>query len=596
MNISKLQPIEAIKNIPSFLLRHKYHSAACLLLLAWTMPYITSGTRIEWGDFSFFAQAYEAMRISVVHFHQFPWFNPWISGGVPLYANPQMGFFSIQMLLVFIFGAPIGLKLTIVLFTFLGYASMNLLLRRYFKVSAGISVLLSLLWVFSSFFVDHLPSHFTFIWYLVGPFYFYLALTLKTVRQGIWFGVAFAVMALSQIHNPFFHVGIICAAILGVRFLVAIKDRSYMQLAKAYVAAAIAFGVLAGHRAMFTIQNVHDFPRLVIDPAASKLASLLGLIMPFSNAHHLKFLSYFGQPQAPYGFGEMTGTIGIFASLAAFISFLFVCYKTYGNRKELVQFKVPLIVLAIGILCMAIGFGSINRFAPYSLLKHLPIFSDMRVPSRWFLWFDLTALIFIGLIVKKVPRKSFAQMLIVTFLFLGVVEMFTLNLGYQNKTLGHNIIKPTKSFSSYTFAQTSHFGETLKLAGGGTLPRNDGDLPTFYREYEATTFNEGVLQANDALVDLNTKYSPRCGWEKGCGLVLSKNAKVTYWSPNKIVLTRTAPGNLNLNFNASNYFVVNGKRLTGVRVAEPYTKFNLNVPDTTKTVTIEVKPSLKLAL
>lgn len=585
----------AIKNFPQFVLKHKYHSIACLLIAIWCIPYITTGTRIEWGDFSFFAQAYEGMRISVVHYHQFPWFNPWIAGGVPLYANPQMGFFSLQMLFVFIFGAPIGLKLTIIVFTFLGYASMNLLLRRYFKISAGISVLLSLMWVFSSFFVDHLPSHFTFMWYLVAPFYFYLALRLKTIRDGIWFGVAFAVMALSQIHNPFFHISIICSAILLIRFIAAIKDRTYMQLIKAGAAAGVAFIAIAGHRALYTIQNVNDFPREVVDPLASRLASLLGVIMPFSRAHQMSFFNYPAVPKAPYGFGEMTGTIGVFGTFAALLCVTFIGYKVYNHRKELSQFKIPIIVLLSGLLCLLIGFGAINRFSPYSIMKHLPVLSQMRVPSRWFLFFDLGLIAFIGLVLRRVPRKSFAQTVIVAFLFLGVAELFMLNIGYQSKTLSHDIIKPTKPFTSYSFEQTSHFGETFKLPGGGTLPRNDGNLPHFYREYEATTFNEGVLQANDALVDLNTKTSPRCGWEKGCSLVLSRNATVLYWSPNRIVLTRTAQGPIKLNINASNYFVVNGKRLTNMRAAEPYKDFRLDLPDSTKIITIEAKPALKLS-
>lgn len=598
MTIQKLPAASwnALKQLPHFIVKHKYHSIACLLISVWCLPYLTTGTRIEWGDFSFFAQAYEAMRISVVHYHQFPWFNPWIAGGVPLYANPQMGFFSIQMLFVFVFGAPIGLKLTVILFTFLGYASMNVLLRRYFKVSAGIAALLSLMWVFSSFFVDHLPSHFTFIWYLVGPFYFYLALKLKTIKDGIWLGLAFAVMGLSQIHNPFFHIAIICSAILLVKFVLAIRDKTYVQFIKAGAAAGVTFAVIAGHRAIYTIQNVNDFPRQVFDPVASRIASFLGVVMPYSRQHNLTFFNYPSLPQAPYGFGEMTGTIGIFGSFAALLCVLFVGYKVYGHKKELQQFKVPIIVLVCAVLCLAIGFGAISRFAPYNILKHLPVFSNMRVPSRWFVWFDLGLIAFIGLVIKRVPRKSFAQTAIVAVLFLSVAEMFILNVGYQSTVLSHDIIKPTKSFSSYSFEQTSHFGQTFALPGGGTLPRNDGNLPQFYREYEATTFNEGVLQANDALVDLNTKYTPRCGWEKGCSLVLSGNAKVTYWSPGKIVLQRTAPGALKLNFNASNYFVINGKRLENVRVSEPYTDFKLPISDSTKTITIEVKPSLAKAL
>jgi hypothetical protein len=55
------------------------------------------------GDWAYFLQIYEAARLSILEYHQFPWWNPWNLGGVPLYANPQFGLVSIQMPLVLLF-------------------------------------------------------------------------------------------------------------------------------------------------------------------------------------------------------------------------------------------------------------------------------------------------------------------------------------------------------------------------------------------------------------------------------------------------------------------------------------------------------------
>lgn len=581
--------LQLCKKIASLAWRNKYQTGGLTLVALWCIPYFTTGSRIEWGDFSFFAQAYEAMRLSVVHYHQFPWMNPWIAGGVPLYANPQMGLFSIQTPLVFIFGAPIGLKLAVVLYTFAGYASMQLLLRKYFKISVAVAVPLSLLWVFCSFFVDHLPSHFTFAWYLLAPLYVYLALTVKSLKSGLLFGLAFAVMALSQIHNPFFHISFVCAAILLVRLVREASAR--ITILKALLASAGVFIVLAGHRALYTLQNVHDFPRLVFDPAASIKTSALGPILPYSNAHTLSFINYPTQPNAPYGYGEVTATIGIFSLIAVLICVLYIGHNLYTRRKQaLKSFKKPIATLGIGLLFASIGFGAFTRFAPYNFIKHLPVFGQMRVSSRWFLWLDLALLAFVGLMAMKTPRKSFPRTAVMSLLCLGVFELFVLNFGYQSNVLSHPVVTAPKDIKSYSFQQTAHFGETLKLPDGGTIP-DDGDLPRFYREYEATTFNLGVLMANDALVDLNTKATPRCGWEKGCSLVMSNNAKVVSWSPQKLVLKRTAPGKIYLNMNASNYFVVNGKRMSNSNVAEAYKKFPVPVSDNVKVITIQASPS-----
>ncbi|HSX27968.1 MAG TPA: hypothetical protein VLF60_00785 [Candidatus Saccharimonadales bacterium] len=551
------------------------------------MPYFTSGTRMELGDFSFFSQAYEAIRISILHYHQFPWWNPWVAGGVPLYANPQIGVFSIQTLLVFLFGAVVGLKISLALFTFFGYGSMYLLLHRYFKVQIVAATLLSILWVLGSFFVSHLPAHVTFAWYFVAPFFIYLALTIRTWRGGLDLGLAMAVMALAQVHNPFFHISTICGAILGIRLLMGWSPRK--ELLYGILSAGGVFITLAGHRLMLAAHNVSDFPRIIPDEAAHPLVSVLGIVWPFSNAH--TFRGLLTQPKAPFGFAEVTATEGVFAVFAGLLCLLFVAYSLRGKWQTLFkkEWRLPACVAVVGLVFLAIGFGSVNHFAPYALMKHLPVLKDMRVSSRWFLFFDGALLTFIGVVVSRMPQKSFARMAVLTFLCLGIIELFTLNLGYQNKRMPHNLLRAPQSSWNYAFDQTHLMGASKVLPGGQKLP-DDGQLDAFYREYEATTFNLGTLQANDALVDLNTKPTPRCGYEKGCELVLSGNAKLTFWSPDKIVFTRTGPGKIKLNMNDSNYFVINGHRDTHLLVAEAYHDFIVPVGDNVQTITIAVQP------
>lgn len=577
-----------MRGLPGFGKRHIYQIGGLLLVAAWCAPYFTSGSRIEWGDFSFFAQAYEAIRQSILEYHQFPWWNPWISGGIPLYANPQMGVFSIQTIFVLFFGASIGLKLAIAFYTVAGYASMQLLLRKYFKVEYRMAILLSLAWIFCSFFVAHLPPHFTFVWYMLTPLYVYLALTVKDWKSGLVLGGALAVMALSAVHNPFFHITLIISVIIGIRFiLLFVRKRPLKAFLLAMAAAAGLFILIAGHRVIMVVQNVKQFPRVVPDPAADPLVSVMGLVWPFSLAHNqsIPFQAF----PAPYGFGEVSATIGMGALAAALLSVLFLAYKRTALKAFVQQFRIPLIVLAAALVCLSLGFGALHSLTPYNVLKHVPVFGEMRVSSRWFVFFNMALLIFIGIVASRAPRKSFFKLTAYCLVTLSVIQLFVLNVGYQNYILGRDIVQPIKDSKSYTFTQTSMFGTLPKLPDGTKLP-NDGSMPHFYREYEATLFNTGTLQANDALVDLNTKATPRCAYEKGCGLVLSNNAKVKSWTPNKIVLERTGKGRIKMNINNSSYYLVNGKRNSDVRVAEPYIDFYISQPDSVKTITIEVKP------
>ncbi len=576
-----------VTRLKSLLWQYKHHLLAGGLILIWCLPYFTTGTKLEWGDFSFFCQGYEAIRIQIMHYHEFPWFNPWVAGGVPLYANPQFGVFSFQTLFVLLFGAPIGLKLALVVYTLLGYASMYILTRRFFKISATTACLVSLAWVFSSFFVAHLPAHFTFAWYMLAPFYVYLALTVRAWRGGLGVGTAFAVMALSAFHNAFFQIGLVCACILLIRLVVGKVPR--VQLLGAILTTATTFLVLAGHRIIFTIQNVSDFPRILTDPPLGAAKSVFAVVLPYSVAHPFRFIRY---PSSPFGWTETTSSVGVFLTVAAGLGILFLLH----SRRERTLSK-PLLVMTLGVLLVAlifivIGAGSVRPWAPYSLIKDLPVFNNMRVSSRWFIWFSFAVLVFVGLVAQHTRKRSFGRYIFYSLLGLGVGELFVMNAGYQAKAFVHAVVAPAQAFSNYQFVQTGTFGESMSLPGGNRISQNDGLMPHFYREYEATLYNTGVIHANDALIDLNTRPTPRCSLAQGCGLVLTPNARLVSWTPGKIVMTRLAPGPIRLDINDSNYFVVNGTRRYGARVAEPYKDFVITAPE--KTITIEVKPAVNI--
>lgn len=586
---------DTTKTVGSFLWKYKFHIAGLVVVALWCYPYFQFRETIEWGDFSFFAQAYEAMRISILDYGQFPWWNPWISGGVPLYANPQIGVFSIQALLVLIFGSVIGLKLAVAFYTFAGVASMYLLLRKYFKIDSGVSILISLIWVMSSFFVAHLPSHFTFVWYMLIPLYVYLALTLKDWRGGLLLGVAMAIMALSAVHNPFFHIGLVVGLILLVRFIRSSKKKAMLL---GFAATAGAFLVLAGHRVYFTVQNALAFPRELEDPAGGFKILAGGLITPYSVMDRVKeFIHYpLGSVYTPFGFGEVTSTIGLAATFAAFLGIIYIVYtltKYEKMRQKLTHLKrfwpIATIIIALGILAFIIGLGDFSPWSPYALLKSLPVIGGLRVSSRWFIWVSLCLLLLVAVVYQRSRSKSFFRTAVIILLIIGTVELFSLNFGYQNRVTRQKVTKPDDLTLSLPFAQTSKFGAAKELPDGTKLPFKGKGL--YYREYEATLFNLGVIQANDALItNLSPEDTPLCGWEKGCGFILSNNAELTSWSPNKIVLKRTNSGTIKLNMNDSNYLIINGERQQAP-IADPHNTLALEHPD--ETIVIIAQPAIR---
>jgi hypothetical protein len=578
----------------SFLFQYKLHLLALIVVLAWCLPYFTTGNRIELGDFSFFAQSYEAMRISILEYHQFPWWNPWMSGGFPLYANPQTGVISIQTILVLIFGSVAGLKLSLVLYTIAGYFSMFILLHRYFKIRPPVAIPLSLAWILSSFFVAHLPSHYTFVWYLLIPLFIYLSLVAKTWRGGIVLGGAFAIMALSAVHNPLFQIGLVSGIILIIRLVITITRKHEMKnLLLTYLTAVITFSVLAAHRLYFAYQTVKSLNRPAPPDGPINLADApYAVFMPFHRHDYLAGKIIY--PESPFSWGEVTSSGGIVLSTLFFIAIgitiWFWSKKRFRSIHKQLLILISVLILLVGFF-MLLGTGNFNSLSPYAFLKKLPVFMDMRVSTRWFLWVTFLVLIIVGIITDHLVTNKKAKMVSILLLALVVVELFTTNLGYQSEVLTLKPITAPAKASTYPFTQIDQFGSMHVFSDGRNIP-DDHMGPQFYREFEATTYNIGIIRANEPLVN-NRWLGLRCVEDSGCQMILSNNAKITSWSPNKITLERTGPGIIILNVNSSRYIRVDGKRIGYSKVADTSQNVDISVPDSQKNITITYDPKYR---
>jgi hypothetical protein len=84
--------------------------------------------RHDWDQFTF---RYETPRAALLRDHQLPLWNPYVNGGTVLLAHPDSPFPSPWYLLVLALGAPLGLRVQVVLFMVLGSTGMAALLRRW---------------------------------------------------------------------------------------------------------------------------------------------------------------------------------------------------------------------------------------------------------------------------------------------------------------------------------------------------------------------------------------------------------------------------------------------------------------------------------
>lgn len=79
MNVKSLvKGVEKLdKHVNNFYSKHRlfFWLIVGLVMLAWQWPLIFSFGHTTSGDFDYFSQAYEAVRRTILDYHQFPWVN-----------------------------------------------------------------------------------------------------------------------------------------------------------------------------------------------------------------------------------------------------------------------------------------------------------------------------------------------------------------------------------------------------------------------------------------------------------------------------------------------------------------------------------------
>jgi hypothetical protein len=530
-------------------------------------------------DWGYFAQSYEAARVSILHYHQFPWWNAWMNGGQPLFANPQFGLLSIQMPLVLLFGTVSGLHYSLFVYYILGFWGMYILLKRLGSNSKLITVLLTYIWLFSGFSAWHLGGgQLTFALYLLVPWALLTTLNIHKKFGWAWFGLVMSVFILSAMHYLTIETIVVCVAVAAFQVIVLIRSKKAKKLKdlapilKPYTFAAILIIILCASRLVYTLQFTHEYPRLsTIEPAESLRLFLAS--MTFRNIVDPSLLTGGSDLIRPYGWSEYANYFGII-TLALFV------YLVIRNMERIRSIKIGRWLLLGSILLSAlVSLGSFSTFSPYALIHNLPLFDQMRVPSRFICWVGLGVILFLA----KLPHKPIIYVLLV----FSAVDVFAASYSVINypETKYVQTSNITREFEQQEFFQTDpSLGQV-----------NIMNLQNF-RLLRATQVNRGEIYGYEPVLNIGEYYyipgPARCGINHGCQFVLTKNAKVTSWSPQNISLERTGSGPIKLNMNPGKAWFANNKALfPDYRIIELQKNFVIN--DSSVDIDVTYKPVLR---
>jgi hypothetical protein len=390
-------------------------------------------------DWRYFEASEEVARTTVADYHEPPLWNPYMCGGEVMLANPQSTAASPTFIFSVLFGTALGLKLSLFVLL-LAALHGGYLLGRQLALSYPAALLVGISYGTCGWFAMHLSSgHINFAGAALYP---YLLYGYRRAVAGTWTWSILSAAAVAWMIG----LGGTYTAPMGAVLLAtiavtdAIAERRMRPLTIAFAIGAAAF-VLSAARLLPVLEFAHDHPRHVPEKDANNAFDLLraffawrNILEPVGGNHvywwHeyccklpyltsvLAVLGLLGWkkeklltakdvlrewlpaaliigwtaftlvlPRVDYELGRRIGYRDSY-HLAA----LLVLWWTTRHTPPAARRFLPVVVIAIGI-----AVGGAWPHGPWFLIRHLPIYADLRVPSRYLIVAALPVCIWAGM-------------------------------------------------------------------------------------------------------------------------------------------------------------------------------------------------------
>ena len=326
------------------------------------------------GDWRYFAALWEATRVSITDFHQFPSWNPYHCGGIVLYQDPQAPFPGPLFLLTF-FWLPTAVGIKVWVFAHLVCATLGaraLVADR--GGNAAEQVLAAVLIGACGFVAEHTGGgHLAFT-----PFYF-LPLILWSFRRALrdlrYVVIAGGLFALAAIEGGTYPVPLMAVAIAieSLARLGSPDDRR--GLAWALPAFGVLFALLASVRMVPVLRYLAEHPRLMPLDDQVTLAEIFSFWTTRTHARQVT-----GHPYVWPEYDDYVGIVPVVLMLAGVAVAMFSRADgdpAGGARRAR---RIDVVLLAGLVWC---ALGNIPGVSLFGLLHELPIYASLRVPTRF---------------------------------------------------------------------------------------------------------------------------------------------------------------------------------------------------------------------
>ncbi len=344
-------------------------------------------------DWRYFVMVWEAARVALVDFHQFPSWNPYHCGGIVLYQDPQAPFPGPLFLLTF-FWLPAVAAMKVWMFAHFIAGALG---ARKLVIDMGGNgpeqFFAAAVVVASGFTLEHTGGgHFSFLPFLLFPWILWAHR--RAIREPRWAVLVAALFATAFYEGATYPIPIMA---MGLAFDTLLRlgsrdDRRGLIVSLPII--GVLFPLLAGARLLPVLAYLREHPRAMPIDDHMDLAEVFTAWT--TRIHERPF------PPHVYVWGEYNDYIGNIP-VAGMLLGVVVAFARKDDRMR--DRRIDALLLGLLVWCALGGFPGPSI---YGLIHQLPIFGSLRVPSRYLAVTNLLVAI-LGVWTVIAARKSAAS-------------------------------------------------------------------------------------------------------------------------------------------------------------------------------------------
>ncbi len=370
-------------------------AALAASLYAW-WPMLAAYPAAQGGDGPPYQKTLEAAVVSVTRYREFPFWNAYECGGLPLWDNPQAPIGAPLAWPMFFVNTTAAMAAWYVVHSALGVACMWRFARELLGLTHAASFVAGLVWAFSGFHQQHYSGgHFTFVPFLYFPLAWLLWLRAwDELRDAVYLGLLVAWMFYEGAVYPLPHLVLILATCTLTGFAVRRSDLATGAFWRRFFSAAVVVVVVGVGVAAARLLPVLDQLRSRTRPIGGETDAL-----QWSTLRDMFLARAHGR--------YVPGQTYVWPEYGAYFGPILLGLALTGAALGALAHAELIVVLVVSALLMG---GHFAEWAPWHVLKgHVFPFKEMRVPSRFRAEVSMALAALVGVAIDRLGAVRIAR-------------------------------------------------------------------------------------------------------------------------------------------------------------------------------------------